>query len=772
MTSHIFPSFNRLTVLLLLFCCLLPVISHAADDTRLDKLGNDVKQIVKHLNRGEFNDEDLSNWNKTTIQAKSAASLCVSDAEASLKDAQASLDGLGEKVPDESADITEKRNVYRKQKEDIEKRLSKCNLFIITSDEASALITEAEKYYFKQKYLARGPHTLALLITYIHNPITLFTESGEFIWKHAGLRHLTPLQWIPSILGVVVTVILSLWLRKRLVKIQTSTYWHDKFSENLFRALLTTGAYYLPWIAGAAISALILHILTNDILPRPFIAQTANALVVYFISVGVVRLLFSPVPPAILFMPFTPDIATRLSRRLKILFMLGLIGYLAFYTEFANTMVEQNLLLLRDIFSLIFVLNLVWTLVVILKSPKLPKLRWLTTVVIVMMVLSIVAEWLGFRNIAYAGRSGVLATFIVFMLFIGISKIFRDLFNAIDEGSYKWCKQLHTTLGVPHGHKIPGLIWLRLSSSIIIWGGFAYLVINAWDYTGSIIEHIRSYVIHGFELGEFRFVPSRILWALLIFGLIITLSSWFRSQLENNWLRMTSMGMGARDAVVTITGYVLFLLAIVAGLSAAGFDFGNIAIIAGALSVGIGFGLQNIVNNFVSGLILLFERPIRKGDWIIVGTTEGYVTDIRIRSTVIQTFDRSDVIVPNSELISGQVTNLMLYDVRGRAIIPVGVAYGSNTEKVQQILTDIIANHSNIVTDGSSPDPAVLFRSFGDSSLDFEIRAHLYNVDSRLKTISDINFAIDKAFRENNIEIPFPQRDLHVRTMPDINAIK
>jgi potassium efflux system protein len=219
--------------------------------------------------------------------------------------------------------------------------------------------------------------------------------------------------------------------------------------------------------------------------------------------------------------------------------------------------------------------------------------------------------------------------------------------------------------------------------------------------------------------------------------------------------------------VVTITGYIMFVIAALVALSVAGFDFSNIAIIAGALSVGIGFGLQNIVNNFVSGLILLFERPVRKGDWIQVGTTEGYVQDIRIRSTRILTFDRSDVIVPNSEMISNQVTNFMLGDIRGRAIIKVGVAYGSDTEKVRYILMQVAEENELVVKDGSSPRPAVLFRGFGDSSLDFELRVHLYDVDRRLSTISDINFAIDKAFREEGIEIPFPQRDVHVKTLPD-----
>ena len=374
---------------------------------------------------------------------------------------------------------------------------------------------------------------------------------------------------------------------------------------------------------------------------------------------------------------------------------------------------------------------------------------------------------MGYRNLAYGSRRLVLISFIALMLFVGVSKLFKDLFDAIDDGSYNWCRRLHKTLGVGKGEKVPGLIWIRLLATIVIWGGFAVLFINAWDYTGGLIEQIRGYVVHGFDIGEFRIIPSRMLWALFIFGSIFMVSSWIKSQMESNWLKLTSMGQGARDAVVTITGYVMFLIAILAGLSAAGFNFGNIAIVAGALSVGIGFGLQNVVNNFVSGLILLFERPIRKGDWVMVGGTEGYVKDIQIRSTRIETFDRSDVIVPNSELISNQVTNWVLSNRYGRAIIPVGVAYGTDAERVREILLEIAEGIPEVVTSGIVPMPKVLFRAFGESSLDFELRVFLDNIDNRLSVISDINFAIDKAFKEEGIEIPFPQRDLHVKSLPD-----
>ena len=197
---------------------------------------------------------------------------------------------------------------------------------------------------------------------------------------------------------------------------------------------------------------------------------------------------------------------------------------------------------------------------------------------------------------------------------------------------------------------------------------------------------LRRYFFDGFVVGNFTVVPIKIALGILFFGTILMLSRLIKARLSSQSVVLSRLEPSARETLVTLTGYIGFLVALVLGLSLAGISFQNFAIVAGALSVGIGFGLQNIVNNFVSGIILLFERPIRRGDWVVVGGTEGFVKKIRVRSTEIETWDRSDVIVPNSEFISSQVTNWTLSNAYGRVITSVGVAYGSDTEKVKQIL--------------------------------------------------------------------------------------
>jgi small-conductance mechanosensitive channel len=185
-------------------------------------------------------------------------------------------------------------------------------------------------------------------------------------------------------------------------------------------------------------------------------------------------------------------------------------------------------------------------------------------------------------------------------------------------------------------------------------------------------------------------------------------------------------------------------------------------LIAGALGVGIGFGLQNIVNNFVSGLILLFERPIKVGDTINIDDQWGTINKIGLRSTVVETLDRAEIIVPNSDLVSQKVTNWTLSNSISRIIFPVGVAYGSDLTRVLSILDTVGKEHPDVLSD---PPPNAIFTGFGNSSIDFELRVWVGDINKRLPVKSDLGQTIDRFFREAGISIPFPQRDLHLRSI-------
>ncbi|MEQ8822798.1 MAG: DUF3772 domain-containing protein [Filomicrobium sp.] len=276
------------------------------------------------------------------------------------------------------------------------------------------------------------------------------------------------------------------------------------------------------------------------------------------------------------------------------------------------------------------------------------------------------------------------------------------------------------------------------------------------------IATLSNRALFGFEVGGVEISLAEIGIAIAIAATILFLARMLQRWLGETVLHPTRTEPGLGNSIRTGVGYIGFIVAVLAGLSYAGLDITNLAIVAGALSVGIGFGLQSIVNNFVSGLILLVERPINVGDWIKVAGVQGHVRRISVRSTEIETFERASVIIPNSELITGTVTNLTLRNALGRVTIPVGVSYDSDPDLVQRLLMEA-ADESELVA--RHPAPFVVFENFANSSLDFSLRIYVPDVSSSLSTQTDVRKRILSKFREHNIEIPFPQHDLNVKSV-------
>ncbi|TVR81558.1 MAG: mechanosensitive ion channel family protein [Chitinophagaceae bacterium] len=265
-----------------------------------------------------------------------------------------------------------------------------------------------------------------------------------------------------------------------------------------------------------------------------------------------------------------------------------------------------------------------------------------------------------------------------------------------------------------------------------------------------------------FKLGstEITFIFS--VYLLVVIFLIFYVSKKLSELLRDKILTKYNVELGVREAISTIFRYFFVFIAFIVIVQASGIDLSALTILAGALGVGIGFGLQSITNNFVSGLIILFERPIKVGDRIEVGDTYGDVAQISARSTTILTNDNISIIVPNSKFIENEVINWSHNDRIIRFKVPVGVSYSSDVNLVKKILLEVADEHDAVL---KNPPPSVQFLEFNDSSLDFILLVWTEKaIKRRSRLTSDLNFAIFKKFAEHGVEIPFPQRDLHIKS--------
>jgi small-conductance mechanosensitive channel len=395
--------------------------------------------------------------------------------------------------------------------------------------------------------------------------------------------------------------------------------------------------------------------------------------------------------------------------------------------------------------------------------------RWLRGAAWVVAGVVAVALAFGYIGAATFAAERLLAAVAVFAVLYLLLVLIDALFAEVLSIGSPRARAVAANLGLtPRGLELVGTLLSALTRLVLI----VIAVLLPFASRGSFATEVfgaAQGTVFGLSIGHLSISITAILSAaaVLAIGLVATRAA--QRWLEVQFLPRTALDPGLQHSVSTILGYVGVIAAVTLALAEFGIDLQKVALVAGALSVGIGFGLQSIVSNFVSGLILLAERPIRVGDSIVVKGEEGYVRRISVRATEIETFERASVIIPNSELISGVVKNWTHGNTNGRIMVKVGVAYDADPDAVRDILMACACDHPQVL---QMPVPRVFLASFGDSALNFELRCFVANVDYGLIVRSDLHFAILHRLRQARIAIPYPQREVRLLRDPADAAVQ
>jgi len=372
----------------------------------------------------------------------------------------------------------------------------------------------------------------------------------------------------------------------------------------------------------------------------------------------------------------------------------------------------------------------------------------------VILVLVFGAELLGYHFLAqWLLESAVVTAFVAFVATFLIRLARGGLQLALRSDEARKIK-LVSQVGSLVSRRLLFLV------KLVVLAAAGLYLLSVWDLADSPGKAWNDLVSAGVRVGAGELTVGRLLLAALAVYLAASVSWVLRMVLDRTLFEHRRFERGVRDSIFTLLHYSIIVVGVFLALSTLGFDLSSFALIAGALGVGVGFGLQNVVNNFVSGLILLFERPVRVGDTVVLGDQLGSISKIGLRSTVLTTFDGAELIVPNADLISEKVVNWTLTTPRARLVLPVSVAYGNDPARVIELLEEV---GRSLPESLEEPAPMAIFTRFGDSSVDFELRVWLESYDQSLAARSGLASLVTRRLAAEGIEIPFPQRDVHLR---------
>jgi len=657
------------------------------------------------------------------------------------------------KVPD-SADKTYLENKIA----GINDSKSKCKIILLRTQELLDNYRANLDQQARLELLSGGPQIwVTKLNLYDLTQLPNLFLTTKFPWaNYLGLSALSgwtkALYPITGIIGFCLGLFIWWRLKRKIQTVNTSTA-----TGKMWQAFLAVCLRYVLPIATVAGPLSVLAFLWFTQNQASIFALFVASVMGYFLLAACADFIFYPPAPAVNFNKVPGDIGKRIRRNIRWLGLWILIAAnlyvihheyrLNFTTLFIFSLVSMSIIA----FNLLLLTHHVRRLL----EQKAP-LKWIHRLLGKMLQLGllavVIASCMAYQHLAFYLMKGIILTLAGIAVFWLAFSFLHAIFPGAGEVKPNWQRLLRYRLGLSPDENMIEFMVVKFAFYLVFIMAGLMLLSAIWGFSDSVRLALREALWQGFSLGSFAIIPVRLVVGLLSFGLLI-LATRICSHLILK--EATQLERGAREAYAAMVNYIGWGIALLCALNLAGVNLAGLAIVAGALSVGIGFGLQNIVNNFVSGIILLIERPIKIGDRVSVGDTEGVVKKISIRSTQISTNAQADVVVPNSDLITRQVTNYMFRDQRARLLVTLYVSYGAEVSKITEVLLQVAKDHPE-VSHKEGEDPVVLLSKLGEQAMVFELYFTIRDVNRKGAVRSDINMNIEKAFRAAGLSLASP----------------
>lgn len=750
------------------------VIEQAKAD--LEKSEAALADVTRLVEEGRDDDVRLVDLKGRADDIAGKAAAANASLRARLDQIKTRLDSLGappkDGQPPESEMVTEERNRLTSERSEANAVIGEAETITNSATQLSNNVTAIRRALFAATIFKRTDLSADVLtdassafVAEVSNLTNALGSWATFVWNYKRL------QMLGAVVLSIMAALLFLVGGYRLfgARMERKAFVGDpSYLRRFSVAFWATMVQSISLLLFLGVSAFFLdnfNVLRSDIAPILFAAMGVVGFT-YFVS-RLTYAIFAPTQPEWRLLRVSDRGAHTLSSAVLAMTIVNGADYL--FGVVSETMNSPLIVTVAKSFVASIIIGLIMLSVSFIRpvigegedyetgSQRLP--RWLSILLKIGGIVLIGACLTGYVGLARFLATQIVATgAVVSMIYIGIrsgraiSK--QGAFSETLAGRYMGRRYKLGPVPLDQAGLVAGL---GIYVIALLFG--VPLILFSWGFQPGDIESWAIKLLTGITVGNASISLIGIFGGILVFAVGYIVTRWFQKWLDGNVMARGQVDAGVRNSVKTGIGYLGIAVAAIFGISSAGLDLSSLALVASALSVGIGFGLQNIVSNFVSGLILLVERPFKVGDWVVTGTTEGTVKRLSVRATEIETFRGQSIIVPNSEFINSPVGNWTHRNRIMRGEIPISVSNESDPQRVMDILLELVKAQTPILR---NPEPHVEFLRIGDFSLDFELRFHLADLSSGLTVKNNLRMAILKRFREEGIDIATPQRNVNI----------